>query len=362
METRRTLFGPGDARTLKTANGLAITLARQGRYGESEPLFQQLLDHERVLADARLTGTVLLNYGNVKRITGNYEAAEALLERAVPLLESAGEPARRSVARALHNLGLVYRQQQRAKDAVVVLERELAIWMQLQGPQSSVVASAKKQLSHVFRDLGDLDAAERYAHEALTVAEALLPPTDLFIADTLGSLGQLAQKRGDRAKARTLYERSIASYEGAERQGPEFAHPLRYLASLSREEGAIEEAVNLYERALAVKRKHLGDRHPEVAEFWHELARGRLAHGDVNGALEALHTGVKIFRETLPADSPQLAGGLFLLGDALRLNDHPSEAVSYLEESHAIWRKNPPRDPKDLTDLETALAAMRALR
>jgi hypothetical protein len=113
---------------------------------------------------------------------------------------------------------------------------------------------------------------------------------------------------------------------------------------------ATEEALRLYERALAVKRKHLGDGHPEVAEFWHELARGRLAHGDVNGALEALHTGVNIFRETLPADSPQLAGGLFLLGDVLHLNDHPSDALPYLEEAHTIWRKKPPPNPKDLSE------------
>jgi eukaryotic-like serine/threonine-protein kinase len=109
LETRRTLFGPGDGRTLKTAKGLAISLARQGRYGESELLFQQLLEHERVLADARETGSVLLNYGNVKRFTGNYEAAQALFERAVPLLESAGEPARQSLATALSSLGLLYR-------------------------------------------------------------------------------------------------------------------------------------------------------------------------------------------------------------------------------------------------------------
>ena len=315
-----------------------------------------------MLADAHETGSVLLNYGNLKRITGNYEAAQALLERAVPLLTRAGEPARQALASSAVEPRTSLPAAAAWEDAVVVLERALTIRMQLQGPQSSVVAYAKKTLSDVFRDLGDLDAAERYAREALTVAETLLPPTDPFIADTLAALGQLAQKRGDRAKARTLYVRSIASYEGSDRPGPGFAHPLRYLASLSREEGATEEAMRLYERALAVKRKHLGDRHPEVAEFWHELARGRLALGDVNGALEALHTGVNIFRETLPADSPQLAGGLFLLGDVLRLNEHPAEALLYLEEAHAIWRHKPPPDLKDLTDLETALAAARAVR
>jgi tetratricopeptide (TPR) repeat protein len=142
------------------------------------------------------------------------------------------------------------------------------------------------------------------------------------------------------------------------RAAPRLAAP-SHRGSL-REEGQTRQAVRLYERALTVKRTALGDRHPEVAEFWHDLARGRLAVDDVSGALEALRTGVHIFRLALPADSPQLAGGLFLFGDVLLRNARPGEALPYLEEAHAIWRKKPPKSPRDLADLEAALAATRA--
>jgi len=106
VETRQALFGPGDARTAKAKKGLAISLARQRRYAEAATLFQELLKHE---SDGREMGSVLLNYGNVKRLTGDYAASQALLERAVALLESAGEPASRSLATALSNLGQLYR-------------------------------------------------------------------------------------------------------------------------------------------------------------------------------------------------------------------------------------------------------------
>ncbi len=52
LETRQALFGPGDARTAKAKEGLAISLARQSRHTEAEPLFQELLHHE---TDAWLT-------------------------------------------------------------------------------------------------------------------------------------------------------------------------------------------------------------------------------------------------------------------------------------------------------------------
>jgi hypothetical protein len=229
------------------------------------------------------------------------------------------------------------------------------------GRQSGVVAPALTNLSLLYRELGELDIAERYGKEALAVEEALYPPNHPSIAITLDSLGQVAQKRGDRAKARALYERSIAIYEGSQRpDDPALADSLRHLGGLLLEEGETKESVRVYERALAVKRKTFGDRHPDLARIWHELARGRLALNDLSAALEALHTGVEIFRSTLPADSPQLAGGLFLLGDVLRRNGRPGEALPYLEEAQAIWRKRPPNGPRDLAELEAALAATRA--
>ena len=45
--------GPGDARTVKAKKGLAISLARQARYAEAEPLFKELLEQEQALGDKR---------------------------------------------------------------------------------------------------------------------------------------------------------------------------------------------------------------------------------------------------------------------------------------------------------------------
>jgi serine/threonine protein kinase/Tfp pilus assembly protein PilF len=361
LETRRALFGPGDARTAKVKKGLAISLARQARYAEAEPLFKELLERAEALGDKRELASMLLNYGNQKLQTGGYAASGALLERAVALLGSAGNPDRRALAKALNNLGLAYWRQGRERAAIKVFERTLAIETKDEGPRSGVVAGTLHNLSQLHQILDELDIAERYGQEALAVEEALYPPNHPSIGGTLDALGHVAQKRGDRAKARTLYERSITIYEGSKRPDhPDLAHTLRHLAGLLLEEGETEKAVRLYERALALRRKAFGDRHPEVAESWHDLARGRLALGDLSGALEALRTGVDTFRSTLPADSSQLAGGLFSIGDVLRLNGRPGEAQPYLEEAHAIWRKNPPSKPKDLADLEAALAAARA--
>jgi serine/threonine protein kinase/Tfp pilus assembly protein PilF len=368
LKTWEALFGPGDARTAKAKKGLAISLARQARYAEAEPLFKELLARAEALGDKRELASMLMNYGQQKVLTGNYAASEALLERAVALLGSAREPDQRALSGALNNLGLAYWRQGRERAAIDVFERSLAIKTK-EGPRSGDAALTLHNLSQLHMVLGELDVAERYGQEALALEQALYPPNHPQIGGTLDALGHVAQKRGDRARARALYERSIAIYESSKRPDhPDLAHTLRHLARLSLEEGDTEGAVRLYERALALRRKAFGDRHPEVAESWHDLAvaRGRLAPQDIDAALEALRAGLGTLRSTLPADSSLLARELFFLGDVLRLNGRPGEAAPYLEEAQAIWHKKPPSNPRDLgdgssiADLEAALAATRA--
>jgi serine/threonine-protein kinase len=360
VETRQSLYGMHDARTAKVKKGLAISLARQARYAEAEPLFRQLVGQEEGLGDQRELGSVLLNYGNVKRLTGNPRAAEILLQRSIVLLENAGPSASQSLATALTNLGLTYSQQGRKRDAIAVLERALAITVKNQPPHSSLIARRNMDLSNMYRDLGELDVAERYAHEAFATLEATLSPNHPLLAFPLLSLGRLAHRRGDRARAQELFERSITSFERSQTNDPELSHALGELGGLLLEEGKTKDALRLYERALAERRKIFGDRHRDVAESWNDIARVRLSAGDLSGALEAARTSVDIFRAAAPNDSSRLAGGLLLLGDVLHRSHRSREALACLEEADGIWRTKPPKDQSDLGHLQASLAATRA--
>ena len=218
VETRQALFGPGDARTAKAKKGLAISLARQARHRRGRAALpgaaragtgarRQTRDGERAVE----------LWQPRSRLTGDYAASETLLERAVALLESAGESARRPLAEALNNLGLTYWRQGRERDAVKVIERALAINTKKEGPAFGLGGSGLKELSLVHRDLNELDIAERYGQEALAAGGEALSAESPLIGGRLLSLGQMAEKRGDRAKAREFYERSIAIYEGSQR-------------------------------------------------------------------------------------------------------------------------------------------------
>ena len=358
-DRRRELGGADDPRGAEAEKRLAISLHRQARYAEAEPLLRALAARAERRGDDLELASVYSNYANLKRQTGDYEAAVEMLERGVAILSAQGDIDTRSLATSLNNLGLAYWRQQRSRPAIVTFRRALALHSK-NAPGSALVSGTLQNLLEVHRDIGELEQAEDYGRQSLALHRAVYPEFHPAIANTLAALANVARKANEFDKARELYEESIANFAGSQRPDhPDFAWTLRGYATLLRQQGDVKGALEAYERALAVRRKAFGDRHPEVAQSWHDLARGRLAVDDLEGAFAALRTGVDIYRATLPADSSQLAGGLFLLGDVLRLNGRAEEGIRPLEEALAIWKRKPPGNVKDLENLEAALAEAR---
>ena len=83
---------------------------------------------------------------------------------------------------------------------------------------------------------------------------------------TLNNLANLLSNQGDLQGARPLYERALAIHEKA--LGPEHpntAQSLNNLAALLRDQGDPIGARPLYERVLAIREKVLGPEHPYTA-------------------------------------------------------------------------------------------------
>jgi tetratricopeptide (TPR) repeat protein len=90
--------------------------------------------------------------------------------------------------------------------------------------------------------------------------------------------------------------------------GPEHsqvAYPLTGLANVYREQGRYEQAEPLYQRALAIRRKHLGPQHPDVAETLHYFAHFYELQQQTTEALSFYLQALTIREQTLGVDHPQ---------------------------------------------------------
>jgi tetratricopeptide (TPR) repeat protein len=96
------------------------------------------------------------------------------------------------------------------------------------------------------------------------------------------------------------------------------------------------EAEPLYRDALALRRKRLGETHPDVGEAWGNLAELLHAKGELAEAERAYRMALAIYRATLPPGHIFISGSLMGAGAVLMDQGHATEAEPLLRQALAL--------------------------
>jgi tetratricopeptide (TPR) repeat protein len=211
---------------------------------------------------------------------GNEITARELLDRGAQRIESqfANEPATR--AALLSTVGKVYERLGLPREAQPLLERALAGLIETHGPTHADVATALDELGNALLDQGELAAARTRFTAALDMRRKLLGSDAPQVADTLMNLGRTAQDSGDPKGAERYFRDSLAIYTKTGRaESTDATNVMGELGNLMVYVGRFGEAVTLFERALAVDRRQLGEDYPRVIMEKHNLAFALQAQG-----------------------------------------------------------------------------------
>jgi tetratricopeptide (TPR) repeat protein len=106
------------------------------------------------------------------------------------------------------------------------------------------------------------------------------------------------------------------------------------LARVRRAQGNDREAGELFDRALALRRKILGSHHPDVAETLAALGSLR-TETDPRSAEPLLRESLAIRRATYPGGHWEIFEATNLLGQCLHALGQTDEARALLQEGHA---------------------------
>jgi tetratricopeptide (TPR) repeat protein len=170
------------------------------------------------------------------------------------------------------------------------------------------------------------------------VKEALtLGPADLRVASSLGILGKLKHRQGERERAQGFLERALAVREEA--LGPDHygvVQGLNDLGALHYAYGQIAEARALYERALAIAEKQLAPDHADIALALYNLSRVYFKGGDHLRAEPLLTRLLAIKERTLGADHTDVAAILTALSRVRSMAGRHEEAEAMARRALAI--------------------------
>ena len=246
--------------------GAALELAAQGRR-RAEALAWPPLH----AAASFIEGRCLLEGGQV-------DGANATLTRAYFLAQEAGSAevafrAARSLVRVHTNLEQ-YGQAEVWGQHADVLAAEIGDPGQLDEAEGHYLNIA------VYLGLGDVDAAEAEAEQALALRSSVLGPEHPITAAVLRQLGRvyLAQDRADEALEE--FTRATEVWEAA--VGREHPHVGELIALQGRALGAIgrpEDGLPLAQEGLFILQRARGEGHPQVVAARHQLDDLVRAHG-----------------------------------------------------------------------------------
>lgn len=142
------------------------------------------------------------------------------------------------------------------------------------------VATMLNILALVYRDQNKYKEAANLLNDALAIREKTLGENHPAVAATLNNLAVLYGKRGKYKDAEPLCKRALEIREkvlGSDH--PDVAKQLNNLALLCQNQGKYEEVEKYYQRALAIYESKLGEDDPNVAKTKNNLASAYLKQG-----------------------------------------------------------------------------------
>lgn len=206
--------------------------------------------------------------------------------------------------RLAYRCGVYLRERGEFDAAEALIERALAIHEKLRGEEHPDVVQSKRELALVYADQSRYEAAEALLTHVLDIWSRTLGSDDVEVSRALNSLSLVYLRQGRYAEAETLLERSLGILERELANHPLAGRAMNNLAMVRFKQGRYGDAESLLTRVLAIEEKALGPEHPDVGRTLNNLSDPYQAQGRYEEAAEVLRRALEIFETALSPDHP----------------------------------------------------------
>lgn len=330
-------LGPGHADVAETVKLMFDFFKQHGREEECRPLYGRMLGVLEASGQKNADLVMAMN-AQLKDIVDHaeWEKAEKLAERALPIAEQVLGNTHLETSRVLVALAAVYRRRpgarnDKSRNPELLLERALKVQEKELPADSQELGLTYLELAEVMREGRRYAEAEPVYGQALEILEKY--PDSLGLARALEALGNFFADQGLPDDAGTYFRRSLAIWEG--RLGadhPEVAKRLISLVELYRLYARYSEAEDLYRKIVSIRTKAHGPSHRDLVPDLCNLALFYQAQGKHGEAEPLLSRSVEILETALGPAHVENAWVLNHLGKSY-------DEEGRFDEAEAIYRK-----------------------
>lgn len=309
-------------------------------------------------ADRRLV-PVLSELGLVLERLGDNAGSRTLQERALALLEAAGEQSGPDAGRVLTRLGAVLRCQRDLVAAMHAQRRALAALDPTSAPHEYGRCLTDLGLSQWMA--GQLGQARATFDDAIALLDGCLGPLHPDVAHAKSGQAVVFQDLGLLEDARDLQAGVLACVTSTMGNNhPDTAHALDKYAYLSRLLGQLDESIRGHQQAIDILASVYGQTHVEVAMPLTNLGLVHRMRGDLEVAAECQQRAMELFAATYGAQHPHTALATRRLGGVRIDQGRQSEAEQLLEQALTLTIAGLGPDHPDVQATREELAACRS--
>lgn len=223
-----------------------------------EPFLQSCLEEAKQKEDFGIYISVGNELIGFYRSISKYEAAFAIAEDVLLLMEELQLEDTEHFATTLLNTATAYRAAGRCKEALIDYKRALQIYENRLPAEDYRFAGLYNNISLMLEQMEENEMAADYLKRAIAIVEKL-PEARMELATSKTNLALIYFKLKDNEKAEVLLQEAVAIF--GESKGNTDAHYSAALAGLGEafyHMGRLEKALSYYEQSLAELEKHFG--------------------------------------------------------------------------------------------------------
>jgi tetratricopeptide (TPR) repeat protein len=293
--------------------------------------------------------------------------AEAAQERARSVLEQArrslpgDDPA---LLAMLSNLASIYCWLGKIDRAAPLSAEILALARQRGSRADLTVAAALAQQALVYKNqAGDLDTAADLYRQALEIHRRLTGELHPDVANTHNQLGLIAREQGDLAEAVTQHTTALDIRRRLYPEGDhwEIAQSHGHLGAVRRDQGEFAAAIEHLRQAHLMYLEHpdRGVEHTRTGEYLIQVGEVFLLWGDPQAAERTVRREIPTaWWDARPENSRMVAWANGVLGQALALQGREAEARPLLEGAAKALAEKPQGYERENRQVQTWYAAL----
>ena len=336
----RSLNTPHGAQQTSPSDRLVLVglLVDAERWASAAPLAREcfeLLEEQngRFHEDTCVAAT---RYSNILQQQDDFETALAILLEELENSRDTFGARSEEVSTDLNNLGTLYTDMGRFPDAVECLEEAVEIREEILGTCHERTATSQNNLGLVLNELEDYAGAEKILRLALESRLQLFGERSVYTSTTQNNLAICLTGIGSDQYQEEIGDLRLNCYETRrEILGPAHPRTLTAMLGLARHKsavGEIDEAIEISDQALTLRRQHFGEQSGAYASAL-SIHAGLLIEADKTTEGEKLlRISVGLSQEILGEYHPDTLTRLARLAFLLLENSEVDEGLEYLRD------------------------------